>query len=63
MHACKTCRAYDPLEMATMNQTCCSMRFKQQTIPLSTISFKLGMMPTISYGNADQKGVTQKLCP
>ena len=33
--------------MAMMNQTCCSMRFKQQTILLSTISFKLGMMPNI----------------
>ena len=47
MHACKTCRSCDPLEMATVNQTCCSMRFKQQTILLSTISFKLGMMPNI----------------
>jgi hypothetical protein len=33
----------------TMNQTsCCSMRFKQQTILMSTISFKLGMMHNLT---------------
>jgi len=48
MHACKTGRSCDPLEMATINQTCCSMRFKQQTILMSTISFKLGMMHNLT---------------